>query len=284
MPSGVHEIVKRVMRDPLGLLGLILVIIVIGAALFAEVVAPYDPNKIDIISKLQSPSAAHWLGTDQLGRDTLSRIIFGARVAMGIAVFSIGIGAFIGLILGMLAGYGPRWLDSLLIFGFDSLSAIPLILFALTVIVILGPGTGTLIFVIAVISVPVYGRLVRAQTLSLRRSEFVLAEQSMGASTLRIIGIHLLPNVLGPLVILVSMDIPTVVALEAALSYLGLGVKPPTPSWGTILNDGYTSLRANPALVIAAGIPLVIATLGFTFLGESLRDALDPKLKNRPSA
>lgn len=284
MPSGVHEILKRVMRDPLGLLGLILVVIVIGAALFADVVAPYDPNKIDIINKLQSPSAAHWLGTDQLGRDTLSRIIFGARVAMGIAVFSIGIGAFVGLILGMLAGYGPRWLDALLIFCFDSLSAIPLILFALTVIVILGPGTGTLIFVIAVISVPVYGRLVRAQTLSLRRSEFILAEQSMGAGTLRIIGIHLLPNVLGPLVILVSMDIPTVVALEAALSYLGLGVKPPTPSWGTILNDGYTSLRANPALVIAAGIPLVIATLGFTFLGESLRDALDPKLRNRPSS
>lgn len=283
MPSGVHEILKRVTRDPLGLLGLILVIIVIGAALFADVISPYDPAKIDVLNKLQGPSAAHWLGTDQLGRDTLSRIIYGARVAMGIAVFSIGIGACIGLILGMLAGYGPRWLDSLLIFFFDSLSAIPLILFALTVIVILGPGTGTLIFVIAVISIPVYGRLVRAQTLALRRSEFILAEQSMGAGTLRIIGIHLLPNVLGPLVILVSMDIPTVVALEAALSYLGLGVRPPTPSWGTILNDGYTSLRANPSLVIAAGIPLVIATLGFTFLGESLRDALDPKLKHRQS-
>ncbi|QIG47241.1 ABC transporter permease [Nordella sp. HKS 07] len=283
MPSGVLEILRRVMRDPLGLLGLVLVVIVIGAALFADVIAPYDPAKIDVLNKLQGPSAAHWLGTDQLGRDTFSRIIYGARVAMGIAVFSIGIGAFVGLILGILAGYGPRWLDAVLIFFFDSLSAIPLILFALTVIVILGPGTSTLIFVIAVISVPVYGRLVRAQTLSLRRSEFILAEQAMGASLPRIVGIHLLPNVLGPLVILVSMDIPTVVALEAALSYLGLGVKPPTPSWGTILNDGYVSLRTNPALVIAAGIPLVIATLGFTFLGEALRDALDPKLKVRRS-
>jgi len=283
MPSGVLEILRRVMRDPLGLLGLVLVVIVIGAALFADVIAPYDPAKIDVLNKLQGPSAAHWLGTDQLGRDTFSRIIYGARVAMGIAVFSIGIGAFVGLILGILAGYGPRWFDAVLIFFFDSLSAIPLILFALTVIVILGPGTSTLIFVIAVISVPVYGRLVRAQTLSLRRSEFILAEQAMGASLPRIVGIHLLPNVLGPLVILVSMDIPTVVALEAALSYLGLGVKPPTPSWGTILNDGYVSLRTNPALVIAAGIPLVIATLGFTFLGEALRDALDPKLKVRRS-
>ncbi|WP_368905235.1 ABC transporter permease [Taklimakanibacter lacteus] len=275
------EILKRVTRDPLGLLGLVLVVIVIGAALFADAISPYDPARIDVLNKLQGPSAAHWLGTDQLGRDTLSRIIHGARVAMGIAVFSIGIGAFIGLILGILAGYGPRWLDAVLIFFFDSLSAIPLILFALTVIVILGPGTGTLIFVIALISIPVYGRLVRAQTLSLRRSEFILAEQSMGASLPRIVGIHLLPNVLGPLVILVSMDIPTVVALEAALSYLGLGVKPPTPSWGTILNDGYVSLRTNPSLVIAAGIPLVIATLGFTFFGEALRDALDPKLKGR---
>ncbi|MGE4251574.1 MAG: ABC transporter permease [Parvibaculaceae bacterium] len=283
MPSAVRDVLLRVMRDPLGLLGLVLVVLVIGAAIFADVISPYDPARIDVLNKLQSPSAAHWLGTDQLGRDTLSRIIHGARVAMGIAVFSIGIGACIGLILGMLAGYGPRWLDALLIFFFDSLSAIPLILFALTVIVILGPGTGTLIFVIALISIPVYGRLVRAQTLALRRSEFVLAEQSMGAGTFRIIGVHLLPNVLGPLVILVSMDIPTVVALEAALSYLGLGVKPPTPSWGTILNDGYISLRTNPALVIAAGIPLIIATLGFTFLGESLRDALDPKLKHRPS-
>lgn len=281
MPSGALEILKRVTRDPFGLLGLVLVIITLGAAIFADVLAPYDPAKIDILNKLQGPSAAHWLGTDQLGRDTLSRIIHGARVAMGIAVFSIGIGAFIGLVLGILAGYGPRWLDALLIFFFDSLSAIPLILFALTVIVILGPGTSTLIFVIAVISIPVYGRLVRAQTLSLRRSEFILAEQSMGASLPRIVGIHLLPNVLGPLVILVSMDIPSVVALEAALSYLGLGVKPPTPSWGTILNDGYISLRSNPALVIAAGIPLVIATLGFTFLGEALRDALDPRLKTR---
>jgi len=284
MPSGVLEILRRVTRDPLGLLGLVLVVIVIGAALFADVISPYDPAKIDVLHKLQDPSATHWLGTDQLGRDTLSRIIYGARVAMGIAVFSIGIGAFIGLILGILAGYGPRWLDAVLIFFFDSLSAIPLILFALTVIVILGPGTSTLILVIALISIPVYGRLVRAQTLSLRSSEFVLAEQSMGASLPRIVGIHLLPNVLGPLVILVSMDIPTVVALEAALSYLGLGVKPPTPSWGTILNDGYVSLRTNPSLVIAAGIPLVIATLGFTFLGEALRDALDPKLKARRSA
>jgi peptide/nickel transport system permease protein len=279
MRSAALDTLARVARDPLGLLGLVLVIVVLVAAILAPLISPYDPTRIDVMNKLQSPSAAHWMGTDQLGRDTFSRIVYGARVAMGIAVFSIGIGAFTGLILGILAGYGPRWLDAVVIFFFDGLSAIPLILFALTVIVILGPSMGTLIFVIALISMPVYGRLVRAQTLSLRRSDFVIAEQSMGASLPRIVAVHLLPNVLGPLVIMVSMDIPTVVALEAALSYLGLGVQPPTPSWGTILNDGYVSLRTNPTLVVAAGIPLVIATLGFTFLGESLRDALDPKLR-----
>ncbi|CAN5466002.1 ABC transporter permease [soil metagenome] len=281
MRSGVHETLARVTRDPLGLLGLALVTVVLGAAIFAPIIAPYDPTKIDIVHKLAGMSGEHWLGTDQLGRDTLSRIIYGSRVAMGIAIVSIGLGALGGLILGLLAGYGPRWLDAVLLFLFDTVSSIPSILLALTIIAVAGPGTGILITVIALVSVPVYGRIVRVQTLSLRRAEFILAEQSMGAGLARIIGIHLLPNVLGPLVILVSMDIPTVVALEAALSFLGLGVRPPTPSWGTILYDGYGALRTTPMLVIAAGIPLIIATLGFTFLGETLRDALDPKLRRR---
>ena len=155
----------------------------------------------------------------------------------------------------------------------------PLILLALTVIAIAGPGTATLLFVIIIVSFPGYARIVRAQTLALRRADFILAEQSMGAGVARILGVHLLPNVLGPLVVLVSMDIPTVVALEAALSYLGLGVKPPTPSWGAMLFDGYNNLRSSALPVVAAGLPLVIATLGFTFFGEALRDALDPKLK-----
>ena len=279
MHSGAHDLAWALRRDPMGIAGLLLVITVLLCAGFAGSIAPHDPVKIDVAHKFAGISPDHWLGTDQLGRDTLSRVIHGARVAMGIALSSILISAVIGLFLGLAAGYGPRWLDNLILFAFDTLSSIPLILLALTIIAIVGPGTATLLFVIIVVSVPGYGRIVRAQTLSLRRADFILAEQSMGAGAMRILGIHLLPNVLGPLVILVSMDIPTVVALEAALSYLGLGVKPPTPSWGTMLFDGYTNLRSSTLPVIAAGIPLVIATLGFTFLGEAIRDALDPKMK-----
>ncbi|MCB2135503.1 MAG: ABC transporter permease [Rhodobacteraceae bacterium] len=267
--------------DPMGLAGLVLVSAFVLMALFAPLLAPYDPIKIDVVNKFQSPSWVHWAGTDQLGRDTLSRIIYGSRTALGIALTATGLAGICGLILGLIAGFGPRWLDAVLVLVFDSLSSLPMILFALAVITVLGPGTQTLILVILIVSIPGYARLIRAQTLSLKGSDFVLAERTIGASPARIILRHLLPNVVGPLVIVLSMDIPVVIMLEAGLSYLNLGVKPPTPSWGNILYDGYTSLRFAPTMVIAAGIPLVLSTIGFTFLGEGLRDALDPTLQLR---
>lgn len=281
MLSVAPRLPARLLRDPLGLLGLAFVSLIVVAAVFAPVLAPYDPTKIAISRKLEGISWEHWLGTDQLGRDTLSRVIYGARVAMEIALVSIGSAALVGLVLGIVAGSGPRWLDNILLFAFDTTSSIPMILFALGLVALLGPGSQTLILVIAVLSVPVYARLVRAQTLSIARSDFIEAERAMGAGLGRILFVHLMPNVLGPLVIMVSMDIPTVVSLEASLSFLGFGVRPPTPSWGTILNDGYAYLRDAPVLVVAAGLPLVVATLGFTFLGEALRDALDPKFDRR---
>ncbi|MFZ1663343.1 MAG: ABC transporter permease [Paracoccaceae bacterium] len=194
---------------------------------------------------------------------------------------SVGLAGAAGLLLGLIAGYGPRWLDGLLVLLFDALSTLPMVMFALAVITILGPGTTTLIIVIVLVSVPGYARLIRAQTLTLRAADFVQAERTMGASSARIILRHLLPNVVGPLVIVLSMDVPVIIMLEAGLSYLNLGVKPPTPSWGNMLYDGYTAIRQTPVLVTAAGIPLILATLGFTFLGEGLRDALDPRLRNR---
>ena len=222
------------------------------------------------------------LGTDRLGRDMLSRIIYGARTALGVAITATGIAGILGILLGLVAGYGPRWLDSLLILCFDATTSLPMIMFALAVITVVGPGTPTLILVIVLVSIPVYARLIRTQTLGLKTADFILAERAMGASPLRILLWHLLPNVVGPLVIILSMDIPVVIMLEAGLSYLNLGVKPPVPSWGNILYDGYTSLRQSPVMVIAAGIPLILATIGFTFLGEGLRDALDPRLQVRP--
>jgi peptide/nickel transport system permease protein len=268
---------KALLRDPMGLAGLVLVLTFLGMAIFAPWIAPYDPIALDVKAKFQPPSAAHWAGTDHLGRDLLSRIVWGARLALGISMTSVGIAGALGLVLGLVAGYGPRWLDSLLVLVFDSMSSLPMIFFALAVITVLGPGTATLILVIVLVSFPSYARLIRTQTLSLAGADYILAERAMGASAGRIIFCHLLPNVVGPLVILICMDVPVVIMLEAGLSYLNLGVKPPSPSWGNILAEGYTSLRQAPHVVIVAGIPLVLATLGFTFLGEGLRDVLDPR-------
>jgi peptide/nickel transport system permease protein len=272
-------LIKRISSDPLGLLGLCLVTLIVVSALGATIFAPYDPIQLNIMDRLQGPSANHLLGTDQLGRDLFSRVLFGGQVALKVAFLTIGSALIIGVVLGMIAGYGPVWLDNSIMLLFDTIRSVPTIMLALAAVAVVGPSITTVIFVIAVSSIPNYGRIVRTQTLTIKSKDFVNAERLMGASLLRILSIHLLPNILGPLLILASMDIPTVIALEAGLSFLGMGVKPPTPSWGSILNDGFALIRNTPWPIIAGSIPLVLATLGFTFLGESLRDLLDPKLR-----
>lgn len=272
-------LIKRISSDPLGLLGLCLVTLMVVSALGASIFAPYDPIQLNIMDRLQGPSANHLLGTDQLGRDLFSRVLFGGQVALKVAFLTIGSALIIGVVLGMIAGYGPAWLDNSIMLLFDTIRSVPTIMLALAAVAMVGPSITTVIFVIAVSSIPNYGRVVRTQTLTIKSKDFVKAEMLMGASSLRILSIHVLPNILGPLLILASMDIPTVIALEAGLSFLGMGVKPPTPSWGSILNDGFALIRNTPWPIIAGSIPLVLATLGFTFLGESLRDLLDPKLR-----
>lgn len=273
------DMIKRIAADPLGLLGLVLVTLMVVSALFAALIAPYDPIALNIMDRLQGPSWSHLLGTDQLGRDLFSRVLFGGQVALKVALVSIGLALSIGVVLGMIAGFGPAWLDNIIMLFFDTIRSFPTVMFALATVALVGPSLSTVIVVIVVTSIPTYGRVVRTQTLIIKSNEFVKAEIVMGASTIRILAVHILPNVVGPLLILASMDIPTVIALEAGLSFLGMGVKPPTPSWGSILNDGYTLIRNTPWPIIAGSIPLVLVTLGFTFLGESLRDQLDPKLR-----
>jgi len=271
--------IKRISSDPLGLLGLCLVTLMVVSALGASIFAPYDPIQLNIMERLQGPSAKHLLGTDQLGRDLFSRVLFGGQVALKVAFLSIGSALIVGIVLGLIAGYGPAWLDNSIMLLFDTIRSVPTIMLALVTVAFVGASLTTLIFVIAASSIPSYGRIVRTQTLTIKSKDFVKAEMLMGASLLRILSIHLLPNILGPLLILASMDIPSIIALEAGLSFLGMGVKPPTPSWGSILNDGFALIRNTPWPIIAGSIPLVLATLGFTFLGESLRDLLDPKLR-----
>jgi peptide/nickel transport system permease protein len=261
--------------------GFVLICVILLATVFAGWLAPYDPFEINVHNRLSSPSAAHWLGTDQLGRDILSRVLFGGRVALKVSLVAISISMAIGFILGMLAGFGPRWLDRTLVISFDTVRSFPTIMFALAIIALTGPSLNTVIGVIIVTSIPVYARVVRTQTQALRERDFILAERAMGASTLRILRDHVLPNIAAPMLILASMDVPAVVGMEAGLSFLGLGVSPPTPSWGSILNDGYSYLRNSPWPIIAAGLPLIVVTLGFTFFGESLRDIFDPKLRSK---
>ena len=282
MPStwrGFVKSLRRVLREPLGALGLVLVVCVLVSAIGADWLSPYEPNKIDIRAKLQPPSAEHFLGTDQLGRDIFSRVLVGGQIALKVSLVSIGLALIIGLTLGLIAGYGPRWLDNSLMLLFDSVRSFPTVMFALAVVTLFGPSLTTVMIVVIVTQIPIYGRMVRSQTLALRDAEFILAERALGAGFFRIIGMHILPNVIGPLLILASMDIPFVITIEAGLSFLGMGVRPPTPSWGTILNDGYSYIYNTPWPVIAGGIPVILTTLGFTFLGESLRDVFDPRLR-----
>lgn len=280
--SEILAILGGVVKDPLGLAGLVIVSVIVLTAVFAAWVVPYDPVAMNIRDRMQGPSLAHFLGTDQLGRDTFSRVIMGGQVALKVALPAVFGALAIGLSLGMLAGFGPKWLDNALMLLFDTIRSFPTVMFALAVVALIGPSLETVVLVVMATSIPTYGRVARTQTLTLRQSEFILAERSMGASTIRILGVHILPNIIGVLAVLAAMDIPTVIALEAGLSFLGLGVKPPTPSWGSLLKDGYALVRQTPWLVIGGGLPIIIATLGFTFLGESLRDVVDPKMrKNR---
>lgn len=270
---------RRLLRDPLGVLGLILVGLVVFSAVGASWLSPYEPNAIDVMARLQAPSLEHLLGTDQLGRDVFSRVLMGGQIALTVAFVCIATSLGLGLALGLLAGYGPQWLDNCLLVLFDSIRSFPTIMFALAVVTLFGPSLRTVILVIIVISVPTYARIVRTQALSLKSTEFILAERALGAGLVRVLAVHMLPNVIGPLLIIASMDVPFVVTIEAGLSFLGLGVRPPTPSWGGIINDGYAFIRNTSWLVIAGGLPLIVTTLGFTFLGEALRDIFDPKLR-----
>ncbi|MCY4560641.1 MAG: ABC transporter permease [Chloroflexi bacterium] len=277
--SELATVLRGVARDPLGLAGLLVVGLLVASAALADWIVPYDPSGLNVKDRLQGPSPAHLLGTDQLGRDTFSRMIMGGRVALQVALPAVFGAMAIGLTLGMIAGYGPRWLDNLLALFFDTVRSFPTVMFALAVVALVGPSLETVVFVVMMTSIPNYGRVARTQTLSLRNSEFIIAERAMGASMARILGVHVLPNILGVLAVLAAMDIPTVIALEAGLSFLGMGVKPPTPSWGSLLKDGYALIRQTPWLVIAGALPIILATLSFTFLGESLRDVIDPKLR-----
>jgi len=272
---------RRVVAEPLGAVGLIMVVGMIAGAIFADFLTAFEPTRISPRDRFLEPSVVHLMGTDQLGRDLFSRVLHGGQIALSVALVSIAASLLIGVILGLIAGYGPRWLDNLMILLFDAIKSFPTVMLALALVTLFGPSLTAVMIVVVLVNVPGYARIIRTQTLALKSSQFVTSAQSMGASTARVLRVHILPNSIGPLLILASMDIPVVIAIEAGMSFLGLGVRPPTPSWGAILNDGFTAIRDTPWIAIAGGVPIILTTLGFTFLGETLRDIFDPRLKRR---
>ncbi len=274
-----REKLMMFLANPQGIIGFLLVVAFFVSAIFAPFFATHDPNQIDIPLRLSGPTWEHWAGTDQLGRDTYSRVLYGGRVALQIAAIGVSVSLFIGLVLGMIAGYGPRWLDNFLLLVFDTIRSFPTIVIALATVALLGPSLTLVMMIVIITSIPGYARLARTSTMQLKNAEFIIAVRSLGAHPVKIIWRHIMPNIIGPLLILGAMDVPIVVTVEAGLSFLGLGVQPPTSSWGTILNEGYLIIRETPWPIIAGGIPLILTTLGFTFLGEALRDVFDPRLR-----
>lgn len=274
-----HSLVGRLLADPTAVFAMIIIAGLVLVALFADAITPHDYSAMNLVDRFAPPSSTYWLGTDNLGRDTFSRLAQGSRIALYVALVAVSISGLIGLTLGMIAGFGPRWLDNVLLFIFDTLRAYPTIILALALAALLPRGLSTVIIVVVITSFSEYGRVVRTQTLSLKNAEFILAERAMGASSARIIFHHVLPNVLGPFFILAAMNLPVVITIEAGMSFLGIGVPPGTPSWGATLKDGFDFIRTTPWIIIAGGLPLILVTLGFTFLGEALRDQLDPKLR-----
>lgn len=271
-------VVGEMLRRPLGALGVVVVAGFLLVVVFAGVIAPYDYAVQDVDALLQAPSASHIFGTDHIGRDLFSRLIYGSRIALGTAVPAVAMALVGGILLGLSAGYFGGLVDDVIVVIIDAMKAFPAVVLALAILALLGPSRANAVLVIGLAWIPNYARVTRAQVLTARQQVYVEAERSLGATKWRIALRHILPNILAALLVLAAMDLPVVITFEAGLSFLGLGVRPPEPSWGVILAEGFNNIRQSPWPVTWAGLTLIVVTLGFTLFGETLRDVLDPKL------
>jgi peptide/nickel transport system permease protein len=273
------EAFRRLRRRRSALAGLALVLAFALAALLAPLLAPADPLKSDFARSLQAPSREAPLGRDELGRDVLSRILYGARISLTIGVVAVGIGVLLGVPLGAVSGYFGGRVDLLVQRVVDVMLAFPGILLALVTVAVLGVGLYTAMVAIGVVSIPVYARLVRGSVLTVKEWEFVDAARALGHRDLTILGRHIFPNCVGPVLVQSTLQIGSAVLTAAALGFLGLGAQPPTPEWGTMLSKGRDFLRVAPHITAFPGVAIMLIVLGFNLLGDGLRDALDPRLK-----
>ncbi|MCS7173854.1 MAG: ABC transporter permease [Armatimonadetes bacterium] len=272
--------VRRVLFSrPLVVFGLVVVGMFLASALFAPLLAPYDPYAQDLRNVLQRPSAEHWLGTDALGRDVLSRLIYGARTSLIVAVGAVLMGGAAGVILGLIAGFVGGRIGVFIMRCMDALMAMPPLVFTLVITSLLGAGVRNVMVALAVAFIPGYTRLTFGQTLSVKENEYVLAARALGASTSRIMFRHILPNCLSPLIVQASLSLGGAMLIEGSLSFLGVGIKPPTPAWGSMVLEGYRFLTSFPILSLAPGLALMIVVFAFNMVGDGIRDALDPRLR-----
>jgi peptide/nickel transport system permease protein len=264
-----------------GGLGLLLVLAATLGAVFAPYVTPYDAITLDPPARLQGPSAEHWLGTDQLGRDTFTRILYGGRVSLAVAGAAVAFALLVGGLLGLLAGYYRGWVDTLIMRVTDVLLSFPAVLLAIALIAFLGPGYTNLVLAIGIVYVGPFARVARAAVMTVREELFVEAAQALGSRDPRIIFLAVLPSAAGPLIVEVTLRLAYAILAEASLSFLGLGAQPPTPSWGIMVAEGRRFLALAPWATVAPGLAIMVVVLGFNLLGDGLRDALDPRLKAR---
>lgn len=270
---------RRLKRHRTAMLGGLVFAVLVLVALLAPWISPYPPNETNYGAALQGPSPAHLLGTDELGRDILSRIIFGARVSLRVGIIAVGIALTVGLLLGAVAGYYGGRLDDFIMRVMDVLLAFPGVLLAIAIMAVLGPGIRNAMIAIGIVSIPQYARIVRGSVLSAKENEYVEAARALGTSTPRLLGRHVLPNILAPLIVRATLGTSEAILEAAALGFLGLGVQPPTAEWGAMLSGGRNYLYNAPHIVTFPGIAITITVLAMNLFGDGLRDALDPRLK-----
>ncbi|NCD16741.1 MAG: ABC transporter permease [Actinobacteria bacterium] len=274
-PPAWRRTLGRLLRRPVAVASLVVLTIVVLLAILGQAIAPYDSNAVDIPNALQPPSGAHWFGTDELGRDVLSRVILSARVSMLVSLVSVSIALVAGVLLGLLAGYFGGWLDTVIMRVADVMFAFPVMLLAMAIVAILGPGLTTAMIAIGVVYIPIFARVTRASVLSVRTEPYVRAAVSLGATSSRIIAKHVLPNVTAPIIVQTSLSLAFAILSEAALSFLGLGVQPPDPSWGRMLYDARAFLDQAWWMSVFPGLAVFVTVLSFNLLGDALRDVLD---------
>ena len=261
------------------MVGLIILLLLFIVAIFAPLLAPYDPYTPGVALSLASPSAQHWLGADLLGRDTLSRLIYGTRTALMVGFISVFVGSIIGITLGLVAGYTKGVLNTIIMRTMDAMMCFPMLILSLVIAALLGNGIQNVIIALSIATIPGYARVVYGLALSIKENDYIMAQKSMGSGKWRTILAHILPNAFPPLIVIVTMQLGGLILAEAGLSFLGIGIKPPGAAWGAMVNEGYQYLLRSPVLSFAPGLAIMLVVFAFNIVGDGLRDALDPRLR-----